>query len=187
MIAWIVHLLLAVGLFVAAPALAASIEGVVFSEQQAVGGKELPLRGTALLRYRILFRGYVAALYLPPETPVAQVLEDVPRRLEIEYFWGIPATGFVSATLDGIRKNVDAAAWERLEPEIHRFNRFYRNVEPGDRYQLTYTPGVGTELALNGERLGRIEGAAFASALFSIWLGEHPFDVSLKNQLLGMK
>jgi len=50
------------------------------------------------------------------------VLEDVPRRLEIEYFWAIPADGCV---------------------------------------------------------------AEFAAALFSIWLGDRPFDESLKSQPLG--
>jgi len=39
-------------------------------------------------------------------------------------------------------------------------------------------------LALNGRALGSVEGADFASALFSIWLGKHPFDASLKQQLL---
>jgi hypothetical protein len=70
-------------------------------------------------------------------------------------------------------------------PEIDRFNEFYEDVEPGDRYELTYLPGVGTELALNGQSRGRVEGAEFASALFSIWLGRQPFDASLKRKLLG--
>jgi hypothetical protein len=57
-------------------------------------------------------------------------------------------------------------------------------VEPGDRYTLTYAPGWGTELALNGEPLGRIAGPDFASAVFSIWLGDEPMDKPLKRRLL---
>jgi hypothetical protein len=161
------------------------VEGVRFQDRLTVGETTLTLRGTALLRYRVVFRAYVAALYLPSDTPASRVLADVPRRLEIEYFWAIPADGFVEATLEGIRKNVDVRTWKQLRPEIDRFNQLYADVEPGDRYELTYLPGHGTELALNGFVRGRIEGAEFASALFSIWLGQQPFDASLKNQLLG--
>ena len=67
------------------------------------------------------------------------------------------------------------------------FNAFYEDVKPGDRYALTYLPGLGTELALNGKRLGVIEGADFGAALFSIWFGDQPFDAALKGQLLGAK
>jgi hypothetical protein len=56
-------------------------------------------------------------------------------------------------------------------------------VKPGDRYALTYVPGVGTELALNGTTLGTVEGADFAAAVFAIWLGPQAIDESLKTQL----
>jgi hypothetical protein len=177
--------LFAVITLAATPAQSARIEGVQFADDLAVGDQMLVLRGTALLRYRVFFRGYVAALYLAPDASVAEVLGDVPRRLEIEYFWSIPGDGFVDATLDGIRRNTDDESFDRLRPRIDRFNTFYTTVEPGDRYELTYVPGQGTELALNGASLGRVEGADFARALFSIWVGAEPFDESLKAQLLG--
>ncbi len=164
--------------------LAARIEGVEFAERVDLGDTELALHGLALLRYRVLFKGYVAALYLEPAVSAEQVLSDVPRRLEIEYFWSIPATGFVRATFEGIEKNVDLETWRALQPRIERFSRLYADVRPGDRYQLTYLPGRGTELALNGRPRGVVEGADFAAALFSIWLGQEPFDASLKQQLL---
>jgi hypothetical protein len=45
---------------------------------------------------------------------------------------------------------------------------------------------VGTELALNGRPMGMIEGADFAAAIFSLWLGENPYDKQFKNALLGV-
>jgi hypothetical protein len=63
----------------------------------------------------------------------------------------------------------------------------YEDIEPGDRYALTYVPGVGTELSRNGRSLGVIEGADFSSALFSIWLGERALDDSLRRQLLASR
>ena len=63
----------------------------------------------------------------------------------------------------------------------------YEDVKPGDRYSLTYIPGKGTELALNGEPKGIVEGSEFAAALFSIWLGKKPIDESFKKQILDLK
>jgi len=40
---------------------------------------------------------------------------------------------------------------------------------------------------LNGKTKGIIEGAEFASALFSMWLGESPMNKPFKEQLLGSK
>ena len=51
---------------------------------------------------------------------------------------------------------------------------------------LTYIPGRGTELALNGETKGLIKGANFAVAVFSIWLGSKPINKSFKRQILGL-
>lgn len=55
----------------------------------------------------------------------------------------------------------------------------------GDRGTLTYLPGRGTELTLNGRPLALIEGADFARAYFDIWLGPDPIDAGLRDALLG--
>ena len=68
-----------------------------------------------------------------------------------------------------------------------KIDALYQDVEPGDRYALTYVPGAGTELAKNGEPLGVIPGADFASAYFAIWLGDDPIDASLRDQLLSFE
>ena len=93
---------------------------------------------------------------------------------------------FGPATYKGLSKNLDEAAIERLRPRIDYHNSLYVDVQPGDRYALTYVPGVGTELALNGRPIGIIEGADFAAAIFSLWLGENPYDRQFKNALLGL-
>jgi hypothetical protein len=127
----------------------------------------------------------VAALYLAPGADPSRVLEDVPKRLEIQYLRSFTADQFRKATEVKIAENVDAETLERLRPRIDELNALYRNVEQGDRYALTYLPGKGTELSYNGRPLGRVEGAEFASAVFSIWLGSAPVDEGLKRELLG--
>ena len=150
-----------------------------------MGETSLALANVGLLRYRIFIKAYVAALYLERGVTPDRVLHDVPKRLEIEYFYKIPAGGFADATDVGIAANVGADALPALQPRIAKLNGLYRDVRPGDRYALTYLPGHGTELALNGRALGVVEGADFAAAVFAIWLGPQPIDAALKAQLLA--
>jgi hypothetical protein len=167
---------------------AAEVEGVKFQERLSLGATELRLHGVGLMRYRVLIKGYVAALYLAEpfdgEASPSAVLADVPRRIEIEYFWPIPAEALARITNAGVARNVDEETLERLRAPLERLGDMYEDVDPGDRYSLTYLPGVGTELALNGEPQGVVEGAALSAALFAIWLGERPIDESLREQLL---
>jgi Chalcone isomerase-like len=165
----------------------AEIEGVRFPEQLQMGEAQLQLRGTGLLRYRRVFKAYVAALYLDERAQADEVLGEVPRRIEIEYFWSIPAERFAQATVDGIARNVDAETFESLQAQIGSFNALYRDIEPGDRFALTYLPGRGTELAHNGTARGVVAGADFAAALFAIWLGENPLDEGLRRKLLAQQ
>ncbi|MGD9306309.1 MAG: chalcone isomerase family protein, partial [Desulfobacterales bacterium] len=114
-------------------------------------------------------------------------LSSVPKRLEVEYFHAIKGEDFGPATRKMIAKNVDDQTYRRLQPKIDLHTKMYEDVKPGDRYSLTYIPGRGTELALNGESKGTVEGSEFAAALFSIWLGKRPIDESFKKQILDLK
>jgi len=168
----------------AVPASAAEIEGVQFPDVRVSGDVRFVLNNVALLRYRVLFRGYVAGLYLGEGVSPESLLDDVPKRLEISYFWHIPAHKFAEATTVGISANRSLESVRGMRPAIEEFNALYQDIEPGDRYALTYIPNFGTELSRNGVSLGAVAGAEFASAIFSIWFGTSPLDVSLKQRLL---
>ena len=164
---------------------AAEVEGIKFDDNYTVEDKIMRLTGTGLLRYWG-FKAYTGALYLEEGASVDEVLSDKAKRIELEYFRAIKGKDFGSATDKSIAKNVDAAVYDRLRPRINYHNSLYENVQPGDRYALTYIPGRGTELTLNGEPKGIIEGADFAAAVFSIWLGSKPINDSFKKQILGL-
>ena len=172
--------------FAIAPGLHASeIEGVTFRDRFEVDGVELDIRGTGLFRYLKFIKAYVGALYMPADVASENVLSDIPKRLEVEYFHAIKGKDFGPATDKVMAQNVSAEAFERLRPLVEYHNSLYQDVEPGDRYSLTYIPGKGTVLALNDKPLGTIEGAEFAAAVFSMWLGEKPMNKAFKDQLLG--
>ena len=89
---------LVTALFVPAAAGAAKVHGVRFEERVTTGsGASLDLCAAELLRYKRIFRGYVAALYLEDCERRAEALADVPRRLELSYFWSIPGSMFGTA------------------------------------------------------------------------------------------
>jgi hypothetical protein len=162
----------------------AEIGNVEFDEQIASGDRVLALHSVALLRYRVLFKGYVAALYLEDGTPPEDVLDDVPKRLELEYFWSISGEKFGPVAESALERSLGAQELERLRPRFEALHEKYQDVKPGDRYALTYHPGEGTELAKNGVRLALVPGEDFARAYFGIWLGESPVDRRLRDRLL---
>jgi len=177
-------LLLAVHCILPAPSHALTVENITFAESTAVGDKPLPLGNAGLLRYLKFIKVYVAALYLPEGIKAEDVLSDVPKRLEISYLISIKGPDFDKGAAPVLEGNQSPAELAKLRPRIDRINAAYKDVKPGDRYSLTYLPGRGTELALNGTPLVVIEGSDFAAAYFGIWLGREPIDEQLKRDLL---
>jgi len=180
----LLSLVAAIGLGLPRTVSAETIEGVDFPPAIDVEGVSFKLNAVGLLRYMVFIKAYVAGLYLGPGVSPKQILSDTPRRLEIEYFYPIDEADFERSTTESIEKNVDAETFSAIQPQIEAFNDLYRSVEPGDRYALTYVPGVGTQLELNGEVLGTVPGVEFGSAVFSIWFGPAEIDSSLKEALL---
>ena len=165
----------------------AEIEGVHFENSYEKDGIEMKIQGTGLFRYLGFIKAYVGAFYLEEGSSPEDVLSDKPKRLEVEYFHALKGEDFGITTNKVIAENTDALTLEKIRPQIDYHNSLYEDVQPGDRYSLTYIPGRGTELALNGKTKGIIKGADFASALFSMWLGEFPMNKPFKKQLLGLK
>jgi hypothetical protein len=163
------------------------IGGAFFEDHVFAGNTLLSKRGAGLFRYLGIINAYAGALYVEDGKQIQEPLNNSAKRLEIEYFLNIKGDDFGPATNKLLARNVDPEILAGLQDRIDKHNSLYEDVQPGDRYSLTFIPGKGTELALNGESKGIIEGDDFASAIYSIWLGKNPISHSLKNQLLGIK
>jgi hypothetical protein len=174
-------------LLVSSPGFATEIEGVNFAEYYQAGPSRLSLNGVGLAKFLRTIRVYVGALYLTAGTTVDQVLDDVPKRLELSYFRSVEARDIIRASEKNLADNVPQQTIAALRLRIDRMHRLYEDVKPGDRYALTYLPGIGTELTLNGQRKGIVEGSDFAAAYFSIWLGPDPINQPLKEGLLSKR
>lgn len=165
-----------------------TVEGVEFQPRHELADIALTLTGYGVATARIFFDVYAAALYLPNPDEPAPLAADTSRRLEIQYLLSIEAKDLARAANTILERQHDSKTLEPIRDEIDRFHGLYRDVEPGDRYAMTYRPGVGTVLTLNGVEQGRIMGAEFARVYFGIWLGEAaPLSKELRTELLGLR
>ena len=150
-------------------------------------GEVTPLeqRGEWLYEYLGWIDLFSVQLFDEPGRRAEAILGPVPKRLRIRYYRDFSAEAFARVTRAGIAGNYPAEQMGALEQSIARFNALYRPVRKGDVYEVVYSPELGTELLLNGQTLGSVEGEAFAEAFFSIWLGRVPIDGRLRAALLG--
>lgn len=141
--------------------------------------------GSGSFRWKKIFHAYDATLHAGPGIKPEAILGGGPVRLEIQYHRDFTARDIVSGGNALLRQNVSNEVWERVQPQLERLNQAYVNVRSGDRYTLTYVPGTGTTLRLNGRPLVTVEGAEFGTAYLRIWLGEAPISRDLRDSLLG--
>ena len=172
-------------------AIAGTVEGQTFDEVIRLGNSELKLNGTAV-RAVLIFKGYVAALYLSEKstsrTAVAQATGS--KRLQLRMLRRASAKDFIDAFVPGIQQNVNIVELGRLGDRISQMELIIRgigNTDAGDVIDFDYLPHVGTSVALNGVRKGEvIVGADFYDAVLDIFVGTNPVDERLKRGLLGL-
>ena len=156
------------------PAGAASLAGVTLPDKAEAGGQTLVLNGLAL-RSKFFIKVYVGGLYLPQkEKAAAKVLsEDVPRRMVMHFLYSVSKDQMCDAWKEGLEQNSPKAA-----PDVRKaFTTLCGWMEPipkGNQLTLTYTPGKGTEVQVNGKTKGTLEGKATSDAILGTWIGPDP-------------
>jgi hypothetical protein len=90
------------------------------------------------------------------------------------------------AWTDGLADNLTVAEMKALKSRLDKFNTLFRTMHEGEVIQISYLPGTGTEVRINGEWRGNVEGDDFFHSLLTIWLGAHPVSNSLKQDMLGI-
>jgi len=176
-----------VGLF-AAVGLAAEVGGVKVDDKVSMGAQELVLNGAGI-RTRVVFKVYVASLYLPQKaTELAAVLAKNPRRIQLNMLRTLSADQLVEALNEGLAENNPAAELAAVNSQVDQLAtimKSFKEVKEKDVITLDFVDGA-TRIGLNGEAKGNIGGDAFNQALTKVWLGEKPVQADLKKSLLGM-
>lgn len=154
-----------------------------FDETVTVNETTLQRVGTGSFSW-MFFKVYDGAYYQDAQNPRQPPLDNVAKRLVLQYHRKLTAEQFRKSGNGFLEKNLDPQTLDSLRDRLRKLNDAYKDVQKGDRYALTYLPGHGTTLALNGQPLVTIKGQDFARAYFSIWLGEDPVKASFRDQLL---
>lgn len=182
------RMFLAVLVFVIAPAfhlLAGTLAGVTLPETVQAGGKTLVLNGLGL-RKKYMVKVYVAGLYLEQKSsdPSAILKADAPKRIVMHFVRSVTKNQIIDGFNESFENNTPDAK-QTMKAEIDQFSGAFDSVKDGDEIFLTYLPGTGTTVAINGKEKVTIASAAFAPVLFSVWLGPKPPSPDLKAGLLG--
>ncbi len=177
---------IAIGL-VSIGSLGAEVGGVKLDDRASIGAQELVLNGAGV-RTRVVFKVYVASLYLPQKAAdLAGVLAKGPRRIQLNMLRTLSADQLVDALNEGLAENNTAAELGAVKAQVDQLAtimRSFREVKEKDVVTLDFVDGT-TRIGLNGEAKGSISGEAFNQALTKIWLGDKPVQADLKKSLLG--
>jgi hypothetical protein len=173
---------------VAVPAAAMELAGVTLPDEITVGGTTLKLNGMGLRTKTMLkVKVYAAGLYLatPGHDAAGIITADEPKQVVMHFLYKkVEKDKLTEAWREGFANN-SAAALPVLKVRLEEFCALWPDMASGERAVITYLPGTGTRLELNGKEAGVIPGKDFADALFAVWLGSKPADAGLKEGILG--
>ena len=170
-------------------AMAGELAGVSMPDQVDLDGKKLLLNGLGLREASMLkVDVYVAGLYLESKSSDAEsVIEsEEAKRIRMEFVRKVKKKSITKAWDEGFEKNAGAEA-DALAERVATLNSYMVDFVSGDLMTFTYRPAKGVEVQVNGESKGLIEGADFARALWSIWLGPEPPNPGIKEGMLGLE
>lgn len=180
------------GVLLSLSAAAAQVEvaGVKLDDTAEVAGTKLQLNGAGI-RYKAIFKVYVAALYVGKKiaTPEEFFAAAGPKRISITMLREIDSNELGKAFTKGFEENATKGELSKLIPGLLRMGQVFsdqKKLMAGDSFTSDWIPGVGTVVTVKGKVQGEaFKEPEFFNALMRIWLGPHPADFKLKDALLG--
>jgi hypothetical protein len=174
----------------AAPSFAVEVAGISIPERARVGTSDLVLNGAGL-RKKVLFKVYVASLYLPERKQTAAEVLGLggPKRISVTLLRHVTARELVDALQAGVRANTSPREQAVLQGRLDELGDVLLGLDQGrkgDVIAFDWLPGVGTVVLMNGRVNGDpLPGDDLYRALLRVWLGERPTSAGLKKALLG--
>ncbi len=143
------------------------------------------------VRTRLVFKVYVAALYLPAKTADGEAIlrSDQPLRFVMHMLRDLSSEQINSSINDALRETLTPEERQPLDSRMLQFNAILdalREIREGTRITLDYVPQLGTIVSINAEEKDRIPGRDFNQALLRVWLGDRARDPDLRKALLGI-
>jgi hypothetical protein len=151
-------------------------------------GTQLLLNGAGI-REKFFMDIYIGALYLQKNMHDADaILADNGYASMLMHFIysEVDREKITAGWTDGLTANLTAERMQAIKPRLEKFNTLFRTVVKGDVIRIDYAPDSGTQVRINGEWRGSVEGNDFFRDLLRIWLGKKPISKSLKHDMLGL-
>ncbi len=168
------------------PAEAEKKLGQEFAQRLEAANTRFVLQGLGAKSY-LLIKVLVAGFYLGEGFLLSPADADVPKRIEVAYFYPVPGRKLAVETRKRIILNTSREEFRGIQDRVDQMDAYFVDLRPGDRYALTYVPGQGTQFSYNQQQVGVIPGYDFAKALFAVWIGDKPLSPQLKADLLGKR
>ena len=153
---------------------AATVAGVNVADNVTVNNQKLVLNGAAL-RKKFVVKVYVGALYLQAKqnNAAAVIAADAPRRQVMHFLYDVDKEKMVEAWTDGLKDNTPNASPE-VKTAFNTLSSWMEDMKEGQTIVLTYVPGIGTTVEVNGKSKGTLGGKAVADAILNTWVGPKP-------------
>lgn len=175
-------------LVVMLPSLASAgwkLKGQEFPKSHNLVEEKLDLQGVGV-KTLFMMRVFIAGFYLNKPMTDKEALGDVPKHLSVKFYAGFSSSQFVNYTINRMKVNLSKAEFKAVSDRFLLLKEYFPNISKGDEMSLSYVPGRGTIIALNGVERGAIPGVDFGKAVFATWIGPRPFDHIVKSQILGL-
>ena len=158
----------------ALPLLAATIAGVNLENSVSVNNQTLVLNGGGI-RKKFFIKVYVGGLYLPAKNKDATAImaADAPRRMVMHFVYSVSKDQMCDAWSEGLEANTPNASAE-VKGAFKTLCSWMEPIPKGNRLVLTYVPGTGTTVEINGKMKGTLPGKPTADAILATWLGPKP-------------
>jgi hypothetical protein len=173
-------------LAIAIPALALTVAGVNLDDHITVNGQTLVLNGAGL-RKKLFIKVYVGGLYIGAKNSNPQTITgtDSPRRMVMHFLYSVSKNQMCDAWNEGLEQNTKNPSAE-VKSGFNTLCSWMEPIPKGNRLVLTYVPGTGTTVEVNGKMKGTLPGKATADAILATWIGPDPAPgQDFKNAVLG--
>lgn len=180
------RVILAATLVLAGAAGAATVAGVNIPDTADVNGQKLVLNGAGL-RKKFVVKVYTGALYLPAKQADANAIlgGDTARKMVMHFVYDVDKGKIAEAWTDGLKDNVPNASAD-VKKNFAQLSAWMEDVKEGQEIVMTYLPGTGTSVTVNGKAKGTLAGKATADAILATWIGPKPGPgKDFKNAVLG--
>ena len=170
---------------VTATAGAATIAGVTIPDTTEINGRKLVLNGAGL-RKKFFVKVYTGALYLPARqsNPAAILAADTPWQTTMRFLYDVDKAKIVEAWTEGLVNTPNATP--EVRKAFHTLGSWMEDMKDGQSIVITYVPGSGSTVVVNGKTKGTLPGKTVGDAILSTWIGPKPGPgEDFKNAVLG--